>query len=122
MNNEELEYKTLNLLESNPEISQRQVSVELGVSLGKAHYVLKALIEIGLVKLENFRQSRNKLRYSYVLTPAGIAEKTKITMRFLDRKKLEYVNLKAEIQALEDELEKNQRGNNSFWRGYEKPD
>ena len=105
MNNEEIEYKALKLLEANPELSQRQLSSGLGVSLGKTHYVLKSLIDVGWVKLNNFRGSHNKLGYAYVLTPVGIVEKTAITVRFLARKQREFAALQAEIQALRAEVE-----------------
>ena len=105
MTNEEIEYKALKLLEANPALSQRQLSSALGVSLGKTHYVLKSLIDVGWVKLNNFRGSHNKLGYAYVLTPAGIVEKAAITVRFLARKQLEYAALQAEIQALRAEVE-----------------
>ena len=104
MSSEEIEYKALKLLEANPELSQRQLSSDLGVSLGKAHYVLKSLIDVGWVKLNNFRGSNNKLGYSYLLTPDGIAEKAAITVRFLARKQREYIELQAEIEALRDEV------------------
>jgi len=104
MINEEIEYKALKLLEANPELSQRQLSSALGASLGKTHYVLKSLIDVGWVKLKNFRGSNNKLGYAYVLTPNGIAEKAAITLRFLARKQLEYIELQAEIEALRDEV------------------
>ena len=105
MTNEEIEYKALKLLEANPELSQRQLSSALGVSLGKTHYVLKSLIDVGWVKLNNFRGSHNKLGYAYVLTPVGIVEKAAITVRFLARKQREYIELQAEIQALRAEVE-----------------
>ena len=104
MTKEEIEYKALKLLEANPELSQRQLSSALGVSLGKAHYVLKSLIDVGWVKLNNFRGSNNKLGYAYVLTPTGIVEKAAITVRFLARKQHEYTQLQAEIEALRDEV------------------
>ncbi|MDC1314362.1 MarR family EPS-associated transcriptional regulator [Pseudomonadales bacterium] len=110
MTNEEIEYKALKLLEANPELSQRQLSLALGVSLGKTHYVLKSLIDVGWVKLNNFRSSNNKLGYAYVLTPAGIVEKAAITVRFLARKQLEYAALQAEIQALRAEVETIEEG------------
>jgi EPS-associated MarR family transcriptional regulator len=122
MSREEIEYKTLKLLEANPELSQRQLSSGLGVSLGKAHYILKSLIDVGWVKLDNFRRSDNKLGYAYVLTPAGIAEKAKITVRFLGRKQREYLELQAEIQDLQVEVEKIERGHNSVGRPHEKTD
>ena len=105
MTNEEIEYTALKLLEENPELSQRQLSSALGVSLGKTHYILKSLIDVGWVKLNNFRDSRNKLGYAYVLTPAGIIEKAAITVRFLARKQREYAALQVEIQALRAEVE-----------------
>ena len=122
MSSEEIEYKALKVLEANPQLSQRQLSAELGVSLGKAHYVLKSLIEVGWVKLDNFRRSDNKLGYAYVLTPAGIGEKAKITIRFLGRKQSEYLELQAEIQDLQVEVEKIEQGNNSVGKPHEKTD
>ena len=104
MSSEEIEYKALKLLEANPELSQRQLSSALGVSLGKGHYVLKSLIDVGWVKLNNFRDSKNKLGYAYVLTPVGIVEKAAITVRFLARKQREYSELQAEIEALRAEV------------------
>ena len=122
MSSEEIEYKALKLLEANPQLSQRQLSAELDLSLGKAHYVLKSLIAIGWVKLDNFRRSDNKRGYAYVLTPAGIAEKAKITARFLGRRQREYLELQAEIQDLQVEVEKIERGNNSVGKAHEKTD
>jgi EPS-associated MarR family transcriptional regulator len=116
MTNEEIEFKALKLLEANPELSQRQLSSALGVSLGKTHYVLKSLIDVGWVKLNNFRGSHNKLGYAYVLTPAGIVEKAAITVRFLARKQREYAALQAEIQALRVEVETIEKGDH-YTRG-----
>jgi EPS-associated MarR family transcriptional regulator len=104
MTNEETVYKALKLLEATPELSQRQLSSALGVSLGKGHYVLKSLIDVGWVKLKNFRGSKNKLGYAYILTPIGIVEKAAITVRFLARKQLEYIELQVEIEALREEV------------------
>jgi EPS-associated MarR family transcriptional regulator len=104
MTNEETAYKALKLLEANPKLSQRQLSSALGVSLGKGHYVLKSLIDVGWVKLNNFRDSKNKLGYAYVLTPVGIVEKAATTVRFLARKQLEYSELQSEIEILRDEV------------------
>ena len=103
MINEEIEYNALNLLKANPELSQRQLSSALGVSLGKGHYVLKSLVDVGWVKLKNFRDSKNKLGYAYVLTLSGIVEKAAITVRFLARKQREYSELQAEIEILRGE-------------------
>ena len=86
MPSQDIQLRALRLLEQNPHLSQRELSAELGVSLGKAHYVVKALINMGWVKLDNFRRSDNKLGYAYLLTAKGIAEKAEITVRFLARK------------------------------------
>ena len=104
MSNEEIEFRTLKLLEQNPHLSQREMSTELGVSLGKAHYVVKALIDMGWIKLDNFRRNNNKLGYAYLLTPKGIAEKAAITVRFLARKQVEYERLREEIEQLKEEV------------------
>jgi EPS-associated MarR family transcriptional regulator len=105
MSQQELEYKVLNWLEKNPNITQRQLAKELGVSLGKAHYLINSLIQVGWVKLDNFKRSDNKMGYMYLLTPAGMVEKTKITRSFLARKETEYQQLKQEIQRLKSEIE-----------------
>jgi len=101
---DEYRYKILKLLESNPEISQRELAKILGISLGRANYCLNALIEVGLLKVSNFRTSKNKLAYMYVLTPTGIEEKAKITLRFLAYKLQEYEMLKKEISTLKREV------------------
>lgn len=93
-------------MEENPNISQRQLAKELGVSLGKTHYLISSLIQVGWVKLENFRRSDNKIGYMYLLTPTGFNEKAKITKRFLARKEIEYQQLKQEIQQLKNEVER----------------
>ena len=100
---EEARFQILRLLHDNPELTQRELGERVGVSLGAVNYCLKALIERGLVKASNFSKSPNKLSYAYVLTPAGITEKTMLTGRFLARKKLEYEALRAEIDALSRE-------------------
>tara|TARA_B100000780_G_scaffold223406_1_gene162507 strand:+ start:197 stop:544 length:348 start_codon:yes stop_codon:yes gene_type:complete len=100
----ELEYRALKLLEERPDITQRQLSQALDVSLGKAHYVVKALIDVGWIKLGNFRRSNKKLGYAYLLTPKGIAEKSAITAKFLARKQSEYDALRDEIAHLKKEL------------------
>ena len=86
-------------------MSQRELSKELGVSLGKAHYILNSLIEVGLVKADNFRRSDNKLGYAYLLTPQGIAEKAVVTARFLARKRREYIEIEQQIADLTREVE-----------------
>ena len=107
---DELRLKVLRALEANPEISQRQLAAELGVSLGGVNYALKALIERGFVKANNFRKSGKKAAYLYVLTPTGIAEKTSLAAAFLGRKLEEFELLKQEIEALKGELGSDESG------------
>lgn len=99
-NREDVRFRVLRLLEEHPEYSQRDIAQSLDVSLGSVNYCVNALVERGHVKLSNFRSSSNKLRYMYVLTPKGIAEKISLTGRFLQRKLAEYEALRAEIEAL----------------------
>jgi len=101
---DELRLRVLRALEANPELSQRQLAAELGVSLGGVNYALKALMGRGFVKADNFRKSGNKVAYLYVLTPRGVAEKAALAKAFLGRKLEEYEVLKQEIQALEGEV------------------
>lgn len=101
---EENHLKVLRLLESNPRISQRDLAQALGVSLGKTNYCLKALLDKGILKIENFRNSSNKLAYAYLLTPSGLVAKTELTSRFLRRKVMEYESLKREIEQLKVEV------------------
>lgn|SRR5688572_9316707 len=100
---DEYRYKILKILAANPEISQRDLARELGISLGRVNFCLKALIEKGLLKATNFRNSKNKLAYMYLLTPSGIEEKSVITARFLKIKMQDYANLEAEIEELRRE-------------------
>ena len=102
---EENVMKALKVLEKNPELSQRQLAKELGVSLGKTHYILNSLIDVGLVKVDNFRRSDNKLGYAYLLTPRGFVEKATVTKRFLSRKQREYKELEQQIADLTKEVE-----------------
>ena len=108
MTNQELEYRVLKILERQPDLTQRQLAAELGVSLGKTHYLVKSLIDVGWVKLDNFQRSDNKWGYAYLLTPKGIVEKAAITARFLVRKKQEFDNLQLEIQQLQEEVRQQQ--------------
>lgn len=101
---DEYRYKILKLLSENPHVSQREISRELGISLGKVNYCIHALIEKGVVKASNFKSSQNKQAYAYLLTPKGIEEKTKVTVRFLDRKLSEIESLQAEIKELRQEI------------------
>ena len=92
-------------LQANPSLSQRQLAGQMGVSLGKANYCLRALVEKGLVKLGNFHKNQNKRQYAYLLTPAGVEEKTRIAQAFLKRKEAEFESIQREIEALKGELE-----------------
>ena len=103
---EDTHLRLLKLLEARPELSQRDLARELGTSLGKTNYCLNALIDKGLVKVRNFRNSNNKLAYAYLLTPRGIDSKATITVQFLKRKMAEYEALKAEIEQLQREVGK----------------
>lgn len=102
---DELRLRVLRELEANPELSQRQLAAKLAVSLGGVNYALKALIERGFVKTDNFRKSGTKVAYFYVLTPKGIAEKSSLATAFLGRKLEEYEVLRREIEALKGEVE-----------------
>ena len=101
---QERQLDALRLLETNPEMTQRELAKALGVSLGAANYCLKALVKRGWVKLENFQSNPNKLGYLYLLTPSGIAAKTTLTAQFLKRKLAEYEALKTEIEQLKSEV------------------
>uniref|UniRef100_UPI0040472FA5 MarR family EPS-associated transcriptional regulator n=1 Tax=Polynucleobacter sp. TaxID=2029855 RepID=UPI0040472FA5 len=100
----ELQFRVLRLLESNPHLSQRELSKSLGVSLGSMNYCLNALISKGSIKIQNFKNNQNKLGYAYLLTPQGITEKAALTGAFLRRKMQEYQELKEEIEALNQEV------------------
>lgn len=95
----------LKLLQEQPQMSQRDLAQAMGVSLGKANYCVKALMEKGLVKLEKFRANPDKRHYAYLLTPAGLKEKTRITLEFLRHKVAEYETLEKEIEQLRGDLE-----------------
>ena len=96
----------MQLLQDNPTLSQRDMAKALGISFGGVNYCLTALIDKGLVKINNFSQNQNKFSYVYLLTPQGIAEKAALTSSFLQRKMDEYEVLKAEIAALTAEIDK----------------
>lgn len=110
---EKAHFRILRLIEERPEISQRELAGELGVSLGKTHYLLKALLDKGLVKMANFRRHDNKLAYMYKLTPSGIAAKLSLTREFLDHKEAEYLALHSEIAQLRRELQASAEGERS---------
>ena len=101
---EDLHFRVLKLLQDEPDLSQRELAARLGVSNGKLHYCMRALIEKGLVKLGNFAQSKHHLGYAYLLTRAGIKQKAAMTSDFLKRKMAEYEALQAEIAALQAEM------------------
>ncbi len=100
---EDTNFRVLRMLQANPDLTQREIAQKLGVSTSGLNYCLKALIEKGLVKVQNFNQSKNKFGYVYLLTPQGVAEKALLTGRFLKRKMVEYEALKTEIEALRAE-------------------
>ena len=96
------QFNTLRKINSKPDYSQRELASELGFSLGKLNYCLKALKEKGLIKISNFKKNPNKIGYLYKLTPKGISTKTKLTLDFMKRKMKEYDELKAEINEVKD--------------------
>ena len=105
MNKRDIRLDLLRKLESNPEYTQRELSKDMGVSLGKVNYCIKKLTEKGLIKLTNFTHNPNKMGYAYLLTPQGIEEKSRLTFSFLKRKVIEYEILKDEINELKLESE-----------------
>lgn len=98
---EDTKFRVMRILEVDPEITQRELSKRLGVSLGGVNYCLSALIDKGLVKARNFSNNANKVSYVYLLTPKGVREKSELTVRFLQRKMQEYEDLRREIELLE---------------------
>jgi EPS-associated MarR family transcriptional regulator len=109
MASDDVRYRLMRLLETNPEMSQRDVARELGISLGKVNYCLRALVQRGWIKATNFTNSRNKAAYMYLLTPRGIEAKAKITMQFLQTKMREYEELKVEIEQIRHESDRQAR-------------
>ena len=104
MLSDEYRYKILKELQSNPDLSQRELAKRLGISLGKTNFCLKALIEKGLVKAGNFKRSSDKAKYLYLLTPKGIEERMSLTHHFLNRKLQEHDELTSEIEELRREI------------------
>lgn len=100
---DELRYQILKELESNPNISQRELAKLVGISLGKTNYCIKAIVGAGWVKAGNFARSENKMNYAYVLTPKGLIEKAAVTIRFLKKKQAQYEQLEQEIDELKIE-------------------
>ena len=101
INNSEEELEILRQIEENPNLTQRQIADHLGLSLGKINYLIKALLEKGVVKVDNFKRSDNKLGYLYLLTPEGVERKRKLTLLFIQRKSEEFDKLKAELRRTE---------------------
>lgn len=101
---EDVHFRVLRLLESRPDASQREIAEELGVSLGAINFCVKALIDKGHIKLANFKASKNKLGYVYVLTPDGIAHRAQLASRFIERKLAEYEAIRCELEQLRDEF------------------
>ncbi len=107
---DETRYRLLKLLESKPELSQRELANEMGVSLGKVNYCLRAVMARGWVKILNFNNNSNKRAYAYYLTPKGVEEKVQVTARFLKRKVSEHEDLRREIEQLMREVEERKKG------------
>jgi EPS-associated MarR family transcriptional regulator len=105
ISNQELQLKLLQHFERDPNVSQRQLSKALGVSLGKTHYLVSSIVKVGWVKLDNFKRSDKKIGYMYLLTPKGIIQKAKITKAFLIKKEADYERLRREIDELRSEIE-----------------
>jgi EPS-associated MarR family transcriptional regulator len=105
MLDEATHYGLLKTLEENPGLSQRDLAKRLGISLGKVNFCLKALVEKGNLKINNFRNSDNKLAYAYLLTPSGVEQKARMTVQFLKYKVQEYERLRMEIEELQREAE-----------------
>jgi EPS-associated MarR family transcriptional regulator len=106
MSDDRTSYGLLKTLEDNPSLSQRDLAKRLGVSLGKVNFCLNALIEKGCLKVNNFRNSDNKLAYAYLLTPQGVEQKARMTVEFLQIKVQEYERLRAEIEELQHEAKR----------------
>jgi EPS-associated MarR family transcriptional regulator len=96
----ETKYKVLDVISKSKISNQRSIAEKTKFSLGKVNYVVKQMIEIGFLKFENFKNAENKKDYAYILTPSGLHEKLQITQSFIERKEKEYIELKAEIEAL----------------------
>jgi EPS-associated MarR family transcriptional regulator len=102
---ENTHFRIMRILQENPDLTQRELAEKLGMSVGGLNYCLNALIDKGLVKMQNFSNSKNKFKYVYLLTPMGVAEKVALTTRFLSRKMEEFEALKLEIEALKSEVD-----------------
>lgn len=113
-NDRESSLSVLRLLAEQPNLSQRALSRALGLSLGKTHYLLHALLDKGLIKAQNFKRNDNKLAYAYLLTPKGLREKLAMTRSFLARKEIEFEELQATIDALRQEVQRTHNGRSTF--------
>lgn len=102
---EDSHFRIMRILQDNPDLTQRELADMLGMSVGGMNYCLNALIDKGLVKMQNFSHSKNKFGYVYLLTPRGISEKITLTSKFLERKQAEYESLKAEIESLKSQID-----------------
>ncbi len=102
----DIHYKVLDFIEKNPKITQRELSEKLGVSLGSINFCIKALIDVGHIKVENFKKNPEKINYLYLLTPRGIGVKSSLMIDFLKRKISEYDELKSEIDSINKKLDK----------------
>ena len=101
---EDAKFRVFQIINENPQMSTREIAQKVGISNGSAYYLLTSLIDMGFVKLSNFKDSSQKMKYSYLLTPKGIREKSLVTSKFLVRKKQEFEQLKKEIIELERNL------------------
>ena len=102
---EDARLRVMRLIKNNPEISSRKIAELVGVSNGSAYYIINALVKKGLVKFENFSKNPKKKQYVYLLTPEGLKQKSKLTLSFVRRKRLEFQSLREEINLLENELD-----------------
>lgn len=111
---EDAHYRVMQALQKNPELTQRELSQVLGVSLGKLNYCLKALIQKGWIKIGNFSHSDKKMNYAYLLTPKGVSEKARMTQGFLHRKIAEYEALQEEIKMLQKEIPYSEKADSTW--------
>ena len=102
---EDVKMRVFQIIKSNPQLTSRELAKKVGISNGSAYYLLTSLIDKGFVKLSNFKENSQKTKYSYLLTPKGIREKSLSTSKFLERKKLEFELLKKEITELEEDVD-----------------
>ena len=101
---EDAKFRVFQIINENPQMTTREIAQKVGISNGSAYYLLTSLIDMGFIKLSNFKDSSQKIKYSYLLTPKGIREKSLVTSKFLVRKKQEYELLKKEITKLERDI------------------